>query len=210
MQIERRLVTLLSVGLLALGAAVAQEARERKDDEKKDDAPKTAKIGETAPDFTLTDCHGKEWKLSEHKDKVVVLEWTNQDCPWVIRSLPYLKELAKKYEDKAVVWVPIDSTKGRKAEDNVKFIKDKELPHSGILMDSEQKVGRLYGARTTPHIFVIAKGKLVYSGALHDDQNQTKEPGEVRHYTEDAIKAALDDKDVAIAEARPWGCVIRY
>lgn len=209
MQIERKLLALLTFGLLASGAVFAQEGA-KKDDGKKDEAPKTAKVGEAAPDFTLKGCCGTEWKLSDHQDKVVVLEWTNQECPWVIRSIPHVKELVKKYADKDVIWMPIESTRTRKAEENVKYIKDKELPFKTILMDNDGAVGRRYDAKVTPHVFVIAKGKLVYAGALHNDQHGNKEASEVRNYVDDAIQAALDGKEVPVAETRPWGCTVKY
>ncbi len=168
-----------------------------------------AEVGATAPDFTLLDQTGKKHKLSDYDDKVVVLEWVNQECPWSVKAVPVCKELAEKYAGKDVVWLGVESTNWRKAEENASYIKDKELPYP-ILMDNDGKVGKMYGAKTTPHIYVIDEGTLVYAGALHNDQYGKKDEGEVRNYVDEALTAVLADKKVPLAQTTPWGCSVKY
>ena len=171
-------------------------------------SPASAKIDQAAPDFTLLDCNGTKHALSDYKDKVVVLEWVNKTCPWSVKAIPVMKALHKKYADKGVVWLGIDSTWSRKPDENVQYIKDKELDFA-ILMDSDGKVGHLYGARNTPQVFVIRKGTLVYMGGLHNDQYE-KKPSEFRNYVDEALAAVLAGKDVPMAETTPWGCRVGY
>lgn len=215
MQLARFRGSIVAMVLLLVGAAWGQEG--------KDAAGKTppaegeqgravtpgAKVGQPAPEFTLVDCTGKKHTLSDQKDKVVVLEWVNQECPWSLKAVPVMKDLRKKYADKGVVWIGIDSTASRKPDDNIKYIKDKELDFP-ILMDNDGKVGRLYGAKTTPHIYVIKKGVLVYMGGLHNDQYERKPAAEFRNYLDDALTAVLAGKDVPMTETTPWGCAVKY
>ncbi len=190
-----RKVGLLAVAVLAsVSVAWAQ-----------DKAP-TAKVGQPAPEFTLTDIDGKTHKLSDYKDKVVVLEWFNCECPAVKGALPTLKKTHEQFRNKGVVWLAIDSTHFRKNDENVTFRKDNGLLQP-ILMDTDGTVGRTFGAKTTPHMFVINKGTLVYAGALDDAKG--REPGQ-RNYVAEAIDASLNGKDVAVNETKPYGCSVKY
>jgi peroxiredoxin len=168
-----------------------------------------AKVGAAAPDFTLNDESGKKHSLADWKDKVVVLEWVNQQCPWSVKAIDDVKKLRQKYDSKGVVWIGVESTHSRKPEENVQYIKDKQL-NFPILMDPDGKVGRSYGAMTTPHIFVIAKGKLVYAGALHNNQQGDKDAAAVRNYVAEALDAVLASQEVPVAETKPWGCSVKY
>jgi len=199
------------VGLLTLSAAAAgQDAAARvAPKESAREAPQAAKVGDSAPDFTLLDATGTKHTLSQYKDKVVVLEWVNQECPWSVKAVPVVNDLHKKYRDKGVVWLGIESTHWRKPEENVRYAKDKEIAYP-ILMDNDGTVGRLYGAKTTPHLYVINKGKLVYAGALHNNQHGDKKDADVRNYVEEALTAVLAGKDVPLPETRPWGCSVKY
>ncbi len=219
MQTRRSMLIVCGLALFAVGLAAAQEKKPAAPQ----DPPKpvgqpvanqpaggapatTAKIGEAAPDFTLLDLEGNKHKLADLKDKVVVLQWFNKDCPVVRKALPATKELAKKYEGK-IVWLAIDSTPGRTADENAKYVKEQQLSFP-ILMDAEQKIGRLYGATNTPHMFVINKGTLVYTGALNEDLD--KKPTEARQYVDEAITALLAGKAVPVAETKAVGCGIKY
>lgn len=197
--------------MLAVAAArlAAQEPTAKEDPSAKPEPPKTAQVGQAAPDFVLLDCTGQKHALSESKDKLVVLEWLNKECPWSDRGRPVVHETYRKYADKGVVWFGIDSTHGRRPEVNVQYAKDREIPFP-ILLDEDGKVGRLYGAKTTPHVFVISKGKLVYAGALHNDPQGDKPKSEVRNYLDEALAAVLAGKDVPVAETKPWGCTVKY
>jgi peroxiredoxin len=158
-------------------------------------------IGKTAPDFELTGIDQKAYKLSDYKDKLVVLEWINQDCPVSRRYLPRMKELAKKYADKGVVWLAIDSTHYQTAAKDIEYHRQNGIPYP-ILMDTDGKVGRLYEAKTTPHMFVINKGTLVYDGAI-DNQGD-------RNYVAEVLDALLVGKDVPLAKTQPFGCSVKY
>jgi peroxiredoxin len=199
------LAVLLALGVL-ISTAVGQDAGG------KPQAPATkesAKVGQAAPDFALLDSEGKQRKLSDYSGKVVVLEWLSQQCPWSRKALPIMKDLRKKYDGKGIVWLGLDSTNGRKPEENVQYTKDQGLDFP-ILMDTEGTVGHLFGARTTPHVFVINKGKLVYAGALNNNQQGDKKADEVRNYLDEALTAVLAGKDVPAAETTPWGCGVKY
>lgn len=168
-----------------------------------------AKVGETAPDFTLPDVAGKKHSFAELKDKVVVLEWINKECPWSVKGRPVVADTLAKYKDKGIVWIGIDSTYGRKASDNEAYAREEKIAFP-ILLDADGKVGRQYGAATTPHLYVIDKGKLVYAGGLHNDQQGTKPKEEFRNYVSEALDAVLAGKAVPVAETKPWGCPVKY
>jgi hypothetical protein len=120
-----------------------------------------------------------------------------------------VKELRKKYAGKSVVWLGVESTFWRKPEENTQYLKDKELDFP-ILMDNDGTVGRMYGAKVTPHIFVINKGKLVYAGALRGKPEGEQPKGESRNYLDEVLKAVLEGKEVPVAETVPWGCSVKY
>jgi peroxiredoxin len=167
-------------------------------------------VGDTAPDFTLPDTTGSEVSLSDFEDQIVVLEWLNPDCPFVQRHYKAgtMKSLATKYGEDGVVWLTINSTHYMNAEANAKFKKDNDLPYT-ILVDQSGEVGRLYGAKTTPHMYIIdADGKLVYVGAIDDD------PRGSSNSPTDYVAAALDEvtagEAVTTAETKPYGCSVKY
>ncbi len=165
-----------------------------------------AEVGKPAPDFTLKGTDGKTYKLSDYKDKTVVLEWINRDCPVSRARMPIMRELARKYAEKGVVWLAIDSTHYQKPENMAAYIKANKLPYP-VLMDPDGTVGRLYGARTTPHMFVIHKGTLAYAGAIDDGNN--RRAGK-RNYVAEALDAVLAGKQPPIQRTRPYGCSVKY
>ena len=122
--------------------------------------PEVAEVGQPAPDFTLTDLEGKEFKLSDHKDKIVVLEWFNPGCPFVVRNheKDSLRDTAAELAKQGIVWVAINSgapgQQGTGRETNQKAAGKWGMKHP-ILLDEKGLVGRKYGAKTTPHMFVI-------------------------------------------------------
>lgn len=162
---------------------------------------RTPEIGKPAPDFELTSTDGKKYKLSDYKDKVVVLEWFNQDCPFTRRYTPKMKELATKYAKKEVVWLAIDSTHYQTAAKDAEYRRKNGVPYP-ILMDTDGKVGRLYAAKTTPHMFVINRGTVAYNGAI-DDQGS-------RNYVAEALMAVLAGKEVLLTKTQPFGCSVKY
>jgi peroxiredoxin len=162
-----------------------------------------AKIGESAPDFALKDSYGKEFKLSDFKDKIVVLEWINQKCP-VSHGHHDKQTMQKTYKKTAdkVVWLAIDTGKTNSPENNRVYAAKMGLAYP-VLHDTDGKVGRLYGAKSTPHMFVINKGgKLAYDGAI-DDKGET-------NYVADAIEALIAGKNVPKSKTEPYGCGVHY
>jgi peroxiredoxin len=177
------------------------------------------KIGGQAPDFTLKDTGGTEHSLSDFKGKTVVLEWTNYDCPFVKKHYGSgnMQMLQKKYTGEGVVWLSIwSSAEGKqgyyKPEEWVKKIDAAKAKATAVLLDATGTVGKLYGAKTTPHMFVIDKeGKLVYRGAI--DDNRYWDPKTIKgakNYVADALDALLAGKKVAEADTKSYGCSVKY
>jgi peroxiredoxin len=168
-------------------------------------------VGDVVPDFTLADSAGKNVSLSDFEGKVVVLEWLNPDCPYVKRHYKAgtMKKLATAYGEKGVVWLTINSTNYMDAEANAKFKAANELPYH-ILVDQSGEVGHLYGAVTTPHMYIIdGNGKLVYMGAIDDDPRGNTE-GPATNYVAAALDEVLAGKAVTTAETKPYGCSVKY
>lgn len=178
-----------------------------------------AKLGEAAPGFTLTDMHGKSVSLSDFAGKVVVLEWTNYGCPFVKKhyesgNMQGLQEMAK---GKEVVWLSICSsapgTQGSMSPEKWRSTTaEMGVKSAAVLLDEDGKVGRLYGALVSPHMYVIdAKGVLVYDGAI-DDKPTTKvsDIAKAKNYVTAALDAVLAGKPVAEAKSKPYGCGIKY
>lgn len=192
----QRTCLILGGALLIASPALAQKA----------DAKKRARIGHAAPDFTLTDCNGKQHKLSDLKGKIVVLEWINKGCPFSVKANPTMIKTAAKYKDKGVVWLAIDSTHFNEPADNAKYIKQKSIPYP-ILTDSHGAVAKTYKAKSTPHMFVIdKKGDLVYTGAI--DNRRTKDG--YRNHVVEALDLLLEGKPVEVSKTRPYGCRVKY
>jgi peroxiredoxin len=169
-------------------------------------------IGKPAPDFSLKDAQGKSHQLSEYHGKVVVLEWTCPECPFVQRHYQQgtMKELAGSFADTNVVWLAVNTSHYNKAEDSLKWTKEQELSYP-TLLDSDGAVGRLYDAKTTPHMFVIdPQGKLVYNGAIDDDPQGKKEMAQRVNYVKGAVHALLAGKEVSVSETKPYGCSVKY
>ena len=174
-------------------------------------------LGKPAPDFTLADQSGKAVKLSDAKGKLVVLEWFNEGCPFVQKHYGSrnMQGLQKRYGSKGVVWYTIVSSREGKqghltpaeATDRLKAMSSK-----AILLDEKGAVGRLYGAKTTPHMFVVDKnGVLVYMGAI--DDNPSADPDDIKT-SKNFVAAALDEslagKPVSTPSTRPYGCSVKY
>ncbi len=178
--------------------------------------PPTAEVGKAAPAFSLTDMAGTAHQLSDFKGKIVVLEWTNPNCPFVNRvySTGIMSSLQKEHVGKGVVWLAINST----SEDHGDFETAASLAKiytewgagfSGLLMDADGTVGRLYEAKTTPHMYIIdAKGMLVYAGGLDDDPRGNK--SEKTNYVRDALDNLMAGTAVMTSTTRPYGCSVKY
>jgi peroxiredoxin len=168
-------------------------------------------VGQAAPDFTLNDSAGNRVSLADYAGKVVVLEWLNPDCPYVKRHYKAgtMKNLATQYGAQGVVWLTINTTNYMDAAANAKFKAAHEIPYS-ILVDQSGEVGHLYGAATTPHMYIIdGEGTLVYIGAIDDDPRGNKGDGAV-NYVAAALDEVLAGNAVSTAETKPYGCSVKY
>lgn len=179
----------------------------------------TARVGVSAPDFQATDSHGKTESLDQFRGKYVVLEWHNQGCPYTKKHYESgnMQSLQKEWTGKGVAWFTvISSAPGKQgyvtpSEENAYVSKMHAAP-TAVLMDPDGKLGRLYGAKTTPDMYVIdPSGKLIYEGAI--DDKPTPDPEDIRsadNYVSDALTEAMAGKPVATAYTRPYGCSVKY
>lgn len=165
-----------------------------------------------APDFELTDHDGKVHKLSDYQGKIVVLEWTNPQCPFVQRHYANgsttMIDLQKKFAGQDVVWMAVDSSHFVTAESASSWAERKGIDYP-ILLDADGKVGMMYEARTTPHMFVIGtEGQILYQGAIDDDR--AGKNADRTNYVAAALSAALAGEAVEVAETKPYGCSVKY
>ncbi|MFB6374515.1 MAG: redoxin domain-containing protein, partial [Bradymonadaceae bacterium] len=158
--------------------AAAEKGGEAGENEKAE-APETATVGKPAPDFTLVDANGNKHSLSDYEGKTVVLEWTSPECPYVQRHYKEgtMSTTREKLGGKEkVVWLAIDSSNFNTPKKSKKW-KEKHGIEKPILQDKDGKVGKKYGAKTTPHMYVIdPEGVLRYRGAIDDDPKGDKKP----------------------------------
>jgi peroxiredoxin len=189
----RYLCSMMAVGVLAIGSLASAEAR----------------VGQAAPAFSLQDQDGKTVSLSDFSGKIVVLEWTNPECPFVIRhyKAKTMSTLADKNSEK-VVWLAINSSHFNTKADSKKWIEQHGLKYP-TLDDASGEVGKLYGAKSTPHMFIIdTEGKVAYSGAIDDDPRGQK--SDKVNYVETAIGELQAGQPVSTPETKPYGCSMKY
>ena len=178
-----------------------------------------AEAGKKAPDFTLSDIESKNVTLSKLQGKFVVLEWFNDGCPFVKKhyNSGNMQALQKEYGKKGVVWLSICSSapgkQGNHTSDEFKkILKDWKAAPAHLLVDADGTVGRLYGAKTTPDMFVIAKdGNIVYAGAIDDqpvpDADSVKN---AKNYVRQALEQTMSGKDVSTKSTKSYGCSVKY
>ena len=174
--------------------------------------PKTEgpRPGEAAPAFSLTDQDGKAHQLKDFLGKVVVLEWTNPECPFVVRHYrkDTMEALAKKYAGKDVVWLAINSSHFANNAVNKKWAEAERLPFK-VLDDHTGATGHAYGARTTPDMYVIdPAGKIAYRGAIDDDPYGDK--ASPKNFVDTALMQHFSGKPVGEARTKPYGCSVKY
>ncbi|MGA9061923.1 MAG: thioredoxin family protein [Terracidiphilus sp.] len=178
-----------------------------------------AVVGSPAPQFTATDSHGQAHTLSEYRGKYVVLEWHNRDCPYTHKHYVSgnMQALQKEWTAKGVAWFTvISSAPGKQgyvtdAEENA-YLAEMHADPTAVLMDPEGNLGRLYGAKTTPEMYVIdPEGKLIYEGAI--DDRPTPDVSDIKgadNYLNDALTEAMAGKPVAKSYTRSYGCSVKY
>lgn len=175
--------------------------------------------GSKAPTVKLTDSHEKQVSLADYNGKIVVLEWVNFDCPFVKKHYDSgnMQKLQKTYTDKGVIWLSINSSApGRQGNYDSKKINElltqKKATPTAYLLDPTGEVGKAYGAKTTPHMFVIdKKGNVVYAGAIddHPGVDATEIPVS-KNYVQQALDEALAGKPVTTATTKAYGCSVKY
>ena len=178
-----------------------------------------AKVGEKAPDFSVTDSNGKTHTLSDFKGKWVVLEWHNQGCPYVKKhyNSGNMQKLQKEWTAKGVVWLSVvSSAQGQQgyvtpAQANAYLAEQKAAP-TAVLLDPMGTMGQAYGAKTTPHMFVISpEGLLLYNGAI--DDKPTTDISDVptaNNFLSAALGEAMAGKAVVMPTSKPYGCSVKY
>ncbi|QDP02311.1 redoxin domain-containing protein [Thalassotalea sp. PS06] len=177
------------------------------------------KVDEAAPDFELVNEAGKTVKLSDYQGKYVVLEWTNHLCPYVKKHYESgnMPNLQSKYTDKDVVWLQvISSAEGKQgyveAEEAVALNKERQAAPSHVLFDPEGDVGKLYGAKTTPHMYIInPEGELKYAGAI--DSIKSADPADIEkatNYVDTGLTSLMAGGEVENKLTPPYGCSVKY
>jgi len=178
-----------------------------------------ATAGQPAPAFTGTDSHGKPESLAQYRGKYVVLEWTNRDCPYTRKHYDSgnMQKLQQQWTARGVVWLSIlSSAPGEQGyltaeQENAQLTRAGAHPTAAIL-DPHGEIGRLYSAKTTPHMFVIdPEGKILYAGAIDDKPSTDKaDVMTAKNYVSAALSSALAGQPVAVASTRPYGCSVKY
>lgn len=220
MKTNRILAVLAAAGIAVTSAMVATTAVAEppkdgaKQADKQGEKKAGAEIGAKAPDFTLTDTDGKTVKLADFAGKIVVLEWFNPECPVIVRhhkNATTFNDLHKEFSEKGVVFLAINSSgkglQGNGLELNKQKKTEFNLPFP-VLLDESGEVGRAYGAKTTPHCFIINKdGTLAYNGAVDND---TSDKANAKNYVANALNQLIRGETVTEAKTKPYGCGVKY
>lgn len=170
-------------------------------------------IGKPAPDFALQDQDGKTVTLSELKGKVVVLEWFNEECPFVVKFYKegHMNQWSEKYASQGVVWLAVNSTSKATNETN-KAIHGKWNMKHPVLNDASGKTGKAYQSKNTPTIYIVDKeGNLAYWGGV--DNKPSSETGDIataKNYVAQSLDEILAGKPVSEAKTKPYGCSVKY
>jgi peroxiredoxin len=178
-----------------------------------------AATGKKAPDFSALDALGKPRKLADFKGKWVVMEWFNKDCPFVKKhyGAGNMQALQKKYTKKGVVWLTVLSSAEAKqgymnGKETIAALKERDAAPTTALLDPKGEVGRAYGAKTTPHMYVInPEGVLVYEGAIDNMPTADKDDiKKAKNYVAAALDAGMNGKPIADASTQAYGCGVKY
>jgi peroxiredoxin len=204
MTVQRRTVLAGAAALAAFGPLAARAA---------------ASVGQPAPGFKLPDSDGKPVDLADFKGRFVVLEWTNPGCPFVQKHYgsQNMQSLQREFTGQKVAWLSISSTAKGHADYQLPaalaaLYKDWGSAQTALLMDDDGRVGQAYGARTTPHMYIIdPKGVLIYAGGI--DDKRSANPADVKtakNHVRVALVEALAGKPVSTPTATPYGCSVKY
>jgi len=177
------------------------------------------KVAEPAPDFEATDSQGQVHKLSQYRGKFVVLEWHNNGCPYTQKHYESgnMQQLQREWTGKGVVWLTvISSAPGEQgyvtAQQENEYIHRMKASPTAALLDPQGEVGRLYSAKTTPHMFIVnPAGVLIYDGGI--DSKATTEQADIAaatNYVSQALQESMAGKPVSTPTSRPYGCSVKY
>lgn len=179
----------------------------------------TIALGAPAPAFTATDSKGNTIHLSDYQGKIVVLEWTNHGCPFVRKfyDTNTMQDMQKAATKDGIIWLSVvSSAEGKQGfttpKDANDLIAKEQSNATARLLDVDGSLGRLYGAATTPHMYVIdSAGTLVYAGAM-DDQNSVSHGSlkTAKNYVNAALADLKAGQKVQIASSKPYGCAVKY
>lgn len=176
-------------------------------------------VGDKAPDFSVINSRGQSESLSAYKGKFVVFEWTNSECPFVKKHYDSgnMQALQKRWTDQGVIWFSVvSSAPGKQGhvtpEQANKLTKEREAHPTSVILDSDGKLGHLYDARNTPHLFIVdPNGKLIYQGAIDDKASTNLEDVKgAKNYVHAALTEARAGKAVSMATTKPYGCSVKY
>ncbi|MES1978808.1 MAG: thioredoxin family protein [Pseudomonadota bacterium] len=178
----------------------------------------SATVGQAAPDFSAVDTSGKTHRLSDFKGKLVVLEWTNPGCPYVRKHYGgNMQSLQKEFTGKGVVWLAINSTETESYDylapaKLAGWVTEKQAKPTALLMDESGKIGQLYGAKTTPHMYIVnPQGQLVYAGAIDSiASSRAEDIKTATNFVRQGLTESLAGKPVSVAVSRAYGCSVKY
>lgn len=176
-------------------------------------------IGKPAPQFTAVDSNGKTWSLADLKGKIVVLETTNHDCPYVRKHYTSnnMQDQQREAAAKGVVWLTVaSSATGEQghvtAQQANDLTRSRNAAPAAVLLDPESKVARAYGATVTPHMYIIdAKGILVYKGGIDSiPSSNVADIPKATQYVRVALGQVQAGQQVADSSTRAYGCTLKY
>ena len=176
-------------------------------------------IGDPTPEFSLQDSNGKTHNLSDYKGNLVVLEWVNYECPFVKKHYDTgnMQKLQKEYTGKKVIWLSICSSgKGKQGNFSssqlAERVRESKSACTAYLIDEDGTVGREYGAKTTPHMFIVnPEGELIYEGAIDSISSYKKSDVEnADNYVAKALQATMNGKPIDNPRTKSYGCSVKY
>jgi peroxiredoxin len=202
---KKLLCTLATIGLL-FGLALSTSNAE-------------VLVGAKVPDLTMTDWNGKAHTLSDYKGKYVVLEWFNAECPFVKKHYrsANMQALQKRYTDEGVVWLTVNSSAtGKQGYLTPEAAHQKMTEWKGaqttMILDSEGALGKAFGAKTTPHMYVInPTGEVIYAGAIDNNDSASESSiATAKNYVSKALDEAMGGTQVTESSTHPYGCSVKY
>jgi hypothetical protein len=198
--------------LVALAAAAASAAA-------RTPAEAAAQTGRPAPAFSVTDTKGVQHALATYRGRTVILEWTNHECPYTVKhyATGNMQALQAAAGGSGAVWLTVVSSRPGsqghvEAAEADRLTASRNAKPTGVVLDPSGQLGRLYGARTTPHMFIVdGAGVLVYMGAIDDRPTASHASVKgARNYVREALESMAAGRPIALAATRPYGCSVKY